>query len=452
MSYRHDLAVVSRSTDRPGTCWIDISSISRSLGRSVTADVADLLDVAVAAYSADRRSRRDYSGSSTGRRSIVVELAVRNPDRWSAPEVVGRLQDYLHWLSGDEWTFGFRKKLTIPSEAESQPPLFAIRPSKPSFVSLFSGGVDSLAGLGCAVVDQPCASHVLVSGYTNTRLRDRQRKQIRQIRSEFDRRLPGGGSSIWHLAVGFGINQPDRRAEERSQRTRAFVFLALGVAAAIQVESDTLCVYENGLGALNLRLNETQLGVDNYRGVHPRSLMSMEGLLPLVLDAPVLVENPYFYRTKAEMCRALPVAGLEGLINDTVSCDSFPMRIPDEPDQCGVCTSCILRRQALLSAGLGARDCESVYRSDIWKRDPALSPDQLHGMIAMQNQVFRLAKSLGQDDPWTALTGLHPELERTSWEISRRSGTDFDICRRECLRLIRAFVAEWENLPPLVRQ
>jgi len=380
----------------------------------------------------------------------VVELAVRNPDRWSAPEVVRRLQDYLHWLSGDEWTFGFRKKLTIPSEAESQPSLFTIRPGDPSFVSLFSGGVDSLAGLACTAVDEPSASHVLVSGYTNTRVRDRQRKQIRQIRSEFDRRRPGGGSSTWHLDVGFGINQPDRHAEERSQRTRAFVFLALGVTAAIQVESDTLYVYENGLGALNLPLNETQLGVDNYRGVHPRSLMSLEGLLPMVLETPVVLENPYLYRTKAEMCRALPAAGLEGLINDTVSCDSFPIRLPDEPDQCGVCTSCVLRRQALLAARLGARDCENAYRSDIWKREPALSAVQLHGMLAMQNQVSRLAECLGQSDPWTALTGAYPELDRTSWELSQRGGIDLDSCRCSFLRLIRAFVAEWESLPPLV--
>ena len=93
--------------------------------------------------------------------------------------------------------------------------------------------------------------------------------------------------------------------EEKGQRSRAFVFSALGVAAAVQAEADTLHVYENGVGALNLPLNETQLGVDNYRGVHPRSLMLLESLLALVLDNPVCIENPYLFRTKAEMCRAL---------------------------------------------------------------------------------------------------------------------------------------------------
>ncbi len=319
MIYRHDLAVFPRPTDTPGISWIDVSRIRQALGRHVTADVADLLDVAVAVYSADRSCQRDFRGSSTGRRSIAVELPLRNPDRWKAPGVMECLQEYLHWLSGDEWALGFSKSLSIPSEAESQPSLFTMRPGEPNYVALFSGGLDSLAGFACTAINAPSASHVLVSAYTNTRLLERQRKQIRQIRSELERRTHGAGASIWHVAVGFGLNRPDRRATEKSQRTRALVFLALGVAAAIQVESDTLRVYENGLGALNLPLNETQLGVDNYRGVHPRSLMLLEALLPKVLGAPVLLKNPFLFRTKAEMCRALPAAGLAGLIGDTVS-------------------------------------------------------------------------------------------------------------------------------------
>ena len=452
MNYRHDVAIYPGPTDLPGASWLDGLSISRVLGQRLTADVADLLDVAVGVYSADRRSPRDFSGSRTGQRSIRVELRLRNPDRWNAAHAAASLQEYLYWLSGDDWSFRFRQRCSQLPEAESQAPLFSVRPESPTSVALFSGGLDSLAGLACTAVRQPVASHVLVSGYTNTRLLAHQRRQVRRIRSGFERQRRGAGSSIWHVAVGFGISQSIRCIEEKGQRTRAFVFSALGVAAAIQAASDILHVYENGVGALNLPLNETQLGVDNYRGVHPRSLMLLEALLPIVLDNPVRIENPYLFRTKAEMCRALPEAGLVDVIRETVSCDSFPPRLPNGRTQCGYCTSCILRRQALHAAGLGVHDPSSAYRADILDGQAPLRPDQLHGMLVMRDQVFKVGRSLDQDDPWSALTESYPELARSSLEISSRSRIGPVDASRELLRLFQTYVSEWQCFTALARR
>ena len=129
------------------------------------------------------------------------------------------------------------------------------------------------------------------------------------------------------MAVPFGLCKPEGNREEKSQRTRALVYLTLGVATALQAGTDTLWVYENGVGALNLPLDATQLGVDNYRGVHPRSLMMVEDLFAMVLARPVQIKNPFLFHTKAEMCRALLSTTLVDSIRDTVSCDSFPLRI-----------------------------------------------------------------------------------------------------------------------------
>ena len=449
MNYRHDVAIYPGLTDLPGASWLDGLCISRVLGQRLTADVADLLDVAVGVYSADRRSPRDFSGSRTGQRSIRVELSLRNPDRWNAAHAAASLQEYLYWLSGDDWSFCFRQRCSQPSEAESQAPLFSVRPESPTYVALFSGGLDSLAGLACTAVRQPLASHVLVSGYTNTRLLAHQRRQLGRIRSEFERQRRSGSSSIWHVAVGFGISQSIRRIEEKSQRTRAFVFSALGVAAAVQAEADTLHVYENGMGALNLPLNETQLGVDNYRGVHPRSLMLLESLLALVLDNPVCIENPYLFRTKAEMCRALPAAGLVDVIPETVSCDSFPLRMSGQPAQCGHCTSCVLRRQALHAAGLSVHDPGNAYWRDVLNGESSLRPAQRHDMLVMGDQVFKLGRYLDQDDPWSVLTESYPELDRTSREFSIRNRVELTHARSQFLRLLRTYVSECQCFAPL---
>ena len=449
MNYRHDVAIYPGPTDLPGASWLDGLSISRVLGQRLTADVADLLDVAVGVYSADRRSPRDFSGSRTGQRPIRVELRLRKPDRWNAAHAATSLQEYLYWLSGDDWSFRFRQRCSQLPEAESQAPLFSVRPESPTSVALFSGGLDSLAGLACTAVRQPVASHVLVSGYTNTRLLAHQRRQLGRIRSEFERQRRGGSSSIWHVAVGFGISQSIRCIEEKGQRTRAFVFSALGVAAAIQAASDILHVYENGVGALNLPLNETQLGVDNYRGVHPRSLMLLEALLPIVLDNPVRIENPYLFRTKAEMCRALPEAGLVDVIRETVSCDSFPPRLPNGRTQCGYCTSCILRRQALHAAGLGVHDPGSAYRRDVLSGEFSLRPAQRHGPLVMRDQVFKIGMCLDQHDPWTALTESYPELDRTSREFSIRNCVELMHARSQFLQLLRTYVSECQCFKPL---
>ena len=450
MNYRHKLAIYPRRTDLPDSSWLDVAGIAQVLGERVTTDVADLLDVAVGVYSADRMSPRDFSGSRTGQRSIVVELPLRNPDRWNAAHVATCLKEYLNWLSGDDWSFYFHQRFSQVSEAELQAPLFSVRPEPPTHVALFSGGLDSLAGLACTAVKEPLASHVLVSGYTNTRLLAHQRRQVRRIRSGFERQRRGAGSSIWHVAVGFGISQSSRCIEEKSQRTRAFVFLALGIAAAIQAASDILHVYENGVGALNLPLNETQLGVDNYRGVHPRSLMLLEELLPIVLDSPVRIENPYLFRTKADMCRALPEAGLVDVIRETVSCDGFPPRLPNGRTQCGYCTSCILRRQALHAAGLGVHDPSSAYRADILDGQAPLRPDQLHGMLVMRDQVFQIGMCLDQGDPWTTLTESYPELARTSRELSIRNRIAVVDAGQQLLRLLQSYVNEWQCFTPLV--
>ena len=89
--------------------------------------------------------------------------------------------------------------------------------------------------------------------------------------------FPVAEGDVWHIAVPFGIDSSGRNQEEKGQRTRALVFLAMGVVTTLQAQTDTLSIFENGIGALNLPLNATQLGTDNYRGVHPRTLSMAQG-------------------------------------------------------------------------------------------------------------------------------------------------------------------------------
>ena len=262
-----------------------------------------------------------------------------------------------------------------------------------------------------------------------------------QLRAAVEEHTPGTGARVSHVAVPFGIRASRGQREEKGQRTRALVFLALGAAAAVQARADTLWVYENGIGALNLPLNESQLGVDNYRGVHPRSLRMFEDLVEQALDQPVHIRNPFLFRTKAEMCRGLPAAGLVDTVRDTVSCDSFPLRVKDTP-QCGSCTSCVLRRQGLSASGLTRYDSSEAYRDDL--SDPStLSQDRLFGLEVMRGQVYRLDQCLSAADPWLALTTEYPKLARTQAEVAEHEGLEPGWVRDQFVRLYQSYVCEW---------
>ena len=323
--------------------------------------------------------------------------------------------------------------------------LFEIPLEAPINVSLFSGGLDSLAGLAHHALDHPGGSRVLVSGCTHNRLSSQQAVQVNWIRSAWRWAYPAGAGDVRHVAVPFGVDAEDVVNEEKGQRTRALLFLAMGVNAALQAGADTLHVFENGLGALNLPLNGTQLGTDNYRGVHPRTLAMAESFFESILGDPVRIENPFMFATKAEMCRALPQAGLAVVVRETVSCDGYPQRVLGQA-QCGCCTSCVLRRQALFSGGLADYDHSVDYRRDILSGIDGLDQKYNHGFMVMNEQVKLMARCLESDRPWQELTVAYPELARTVAELAARpGGASQESLAASYVELFRTHVREWNE-------
>ncbi len=430
---------------KQGFYWMEIERLS--FCQVLSPRTADLLDLVMAIYAADRQSRRDFKEANTGQRSIHVRVGVRDLQFWTESGIAQRLKEFLYWLSEDVWSFNFDRRQAAPTIAESERFLFRFSPDPPVTVSLFSGGLDSLAGLAAHARENPSKSYFLVSGYTQNRLASLQSSQVQHIRSAWRGGLLGTIPTIGLVAVPFGIHPLKKHQEEKGQRTRALVFLTFGAVAALQADSDTLWVYENGIGALNLPLNETQLGVDNYRGVHPRSLMMAEKLFELVLEQPVRIRNPFLFHTKAEMCKALKPAGLASAVQLTVSCDSFPLRLHGKPSQCGYCTSCVLRRQSLLAAGYEGYAPGDTYLYDVLTSKANTESKRFFGLEVMREQVYKLARCLDSDDPWHSLTVSFPELLRTHSELVVRDNLDADDTRARFVNLFQTYVQEWKSFP-----
>jgi 7-cyano-7-deazaguanine synthase in queuosine biosynthesis len=277
---------------------------------------------------------------------------------------------------------------------------------------------------------------VLVSGVTNSRQQAGQRKQVRAI-----------GQLLGHCPIHVTVPlrrswREVQRAEEWSQRGRGFLFLTLGAATALAVNNQELSVFENGIGAINLPINATQVGTYSSRAVNPLTLTRMENFIRLLTGASFKIHNPFLYRTKGEMCNNEVVAVLASLVSETFSCDGFPVRAHGCP-QCGTCSSCVLRRISLLHANLIEHD--QGYLVDVFDATKTLTSDQQYVLRAMYWQARGIAECLGSIDAWQALIRVFPILAKIEDLLVTNSDQDRQLIRSSLLRLYQQYIEEWNQ-------
>jgi 7-cyano-7-deazaguanine synthase in queuosine biosynthesis len=429
-------------TEMPGFAqyYVNDSDIALPFGTRLSPVLADWIDIAVAAYFADRFALRQPQIASRQEhnwgRSITLRVGVRQPHCWNRPEVLNALTGLLGFITGDKWGFEFIEFEGEPrvSELNGQGSLFPLE--SPSIVALFSGGLDSFAGLAKTMLDRPDYQFVLVSGVTNSRQQAGQRKQVRAIINEI-------GRSVTHVTVPLRRSWKDLQdAEEWSQRARGFLFLTLGSATAISLQNKELFVFENGIGAINLPINGTQVGTYNSRAVNPITLMRMSHFVRLLTGQDFSIYNPFLFQTKGEMCSNGALVSLTELISETFSCDGFPVHSRGRP-QCGTCSSCILRRLSLLRAKLQHHD--SGYLVDLYAPSKPLSQNQQYVLRAMCCQAQTITRQLHTDKPWESMVRAFPALSRIEDVLVTNRTIDRENLRSSLLRLYREYLAEWKN-------
>ena len=417
-------------------------TISTAFGQAISADFADLVGLAMAIYSADRivarRPRQPNPHRSCWTREFKIRLRVRNIAHWCDGRLLNLLRDTLWYFTEDDWQFEFVPLTSDADMAERQGFLFPFPPEPPVTAALFSGGLDSLCGLCQEIAARPHHTFVLFSGITNQETGAIQRRLVEALREHF--RLDA--RRLMSVSVPFGLRQREERTEdgERTQRSRGFVFLALGAVAALMAGANSLDIYENGPGAINLPYTEAQLGTHNTRAMHPRALAMMGKLIAEVTGQEFALRNQSLFQTKGELCASLGDLGLGWLAGQTISCDRFPQRVSGHP-QCGLCTSCLLRRQALSAANLNQLENWRPYRHDIFQA-PTLSSPELYPFRAMDHQVSRIRAALQQPDPWHALTIAYPEIFEVAL-VCEAQGTPQHSVENQLISMYRRYCNEW---------
>jgi hypothetical protein len=356
---------------------------------------------------------------------------VRSPGLWLG-HASETLKELLWYLCGDVWDLIF-EPMSGGVAAQTQEYLLDFMPKKPAKVMLFSGGLDSFAGAAKQMEDAD-HFHVLVSGWTHSRMKVGQEDQSNLL-------LKGREGNGHRVAVRYGLEDKASEKLESSQRTRGIVHAVLGAITALQVETDTLHIYENGIGALNLPFDETQSGWQVSRAVHPQTVLLIERLIRQISGQHFRVRMPFFFQTKAESLSDSDVRRFAHGIPLTFSCDRFPNYYARKR-QCGTCSSCILRRLSLESAGLAQYDPPEDYAFDVEsvaeipKRSAAFVLDKFDA------QAERFSKAIQCENPWRELTRCSPELREAENSLIE-AGIPQMTVHQKLIRLLNQHSTEW---------
>jgi hypothetical protein len=280
----------------------NICGFEHSLLAAFDARTADLLRIALHVYTIDRLIRRDRRSTWSYRpRELELAVPVSDIGFWRSHHVQGLIQGVLEFLSDDLWDIRFRR-----SEVR-QEPLLPCLPLKEQIddVFLFSGGLDSVAG-AAAHLASTSRRQLAVTVLHNSLPRKTCFQLLQEVQSSSGRSIPWGRLST-------SLVKPGRfDQQETTQRCRAFLFVAAGIAAALAKGAHRVLMFESGTGAINAPLMAGMAtGGRTTKSSHPHFLRKMSELASLMCQRRISVELPYWQLTKGEMVKALADLGLQ---------------------------------------------------------------------------------------------------------------------------------------------
>ena len=445
LSYSYDFSIprivkCGESTHSEFNFYVRDEEVFGLFGSEIDSLHLDWIDLAIAVYVADRLSLREIEKyRNNWKRNLKLKIAVRNLGVWLCQDIQAEFKNILNFYTDDDWEFEF-VNLESDERMKGINNKVPFKPNTDLRVALFSGGLDSFAGATQQLFLDNESSFMFVSGATNNRQVSLQRRQIKRLQDHYRTK------EIYYKTVNFGFNwiDSDHPKEENSQRTRGFVFATLGAVTALNAGTNVLEVYENGIGAINLPYDGSQVGTMNSRGVNPMSLLRMERFIQTLTKQDFKIRNLYLFQTKGEMCQHKAVRNLADAISLTFSCDGFPVREAHKP-QCGVCTSCLLRRLSIETADLNSFDSGEHFVTDLALPISSPSFDQLNDLRAMEWQYQTIINCLSSKDVWQNLMVEYPTLQTIVSELAAHEDSQIEDIQNSILLLYSQYCAEWES-------
>lgn len=338
------------STGNAVSAWRLLES---ELGSQLSDIGRDTLDIAEAVYLADRSIRREAGTDAL--RSIRIAIPLREADRFDENELSGLMRS----LALDGISFNIAKRVAdAPSQTSASE---GKRTSDADTVCLVSGGVDSFGGTVKAC-EEDC-NPVMVSQYTSDSTPE---KEIgKAIKNRYGSKIPH--ISVGNLQVrGKQISQGD---PEPTMRLRSFLYLCLAAVTASSFNIKSIWMSENGIMTPGIPVSPSRVGPYTTRTSHPAFVGAFSKWYNGITNSSIDVNNPFKYKTKAEIVTYIGEKGLSTALRSSVSCSRRQFAIRRGNEHCGYCVPCLIRRSAFLNASMSDYDHPSGYYYDCFDMD-----------------------------------------------------------------------------------
>lgn len=426
LSDRHEVVkIIDHRSSREfkvNVCTNTDALVKTSYGH-LTAMLADLVDLATAIFVADWLLPRKPHESL----EIAVILPVRNPRELNTYCVLEELSQLLRWYTGDNWHFEFLTRKNGERRIELQRKLALSMGN--SEVCLWSGGLDSLAGLYNRMLANTACQYTLLGTGSSSQIQGTQAgiaKALSNIRLQ----------DILLVQVPIRLEYPSFHPLTNDLfRSRGFVFKLLGAVCALLEGQRVLHIYENGYGAINLPFTKAEPGLAHPRSMHPISLIETGNFVSNLVGTQFKFENPFLFSTKTQMCMSM--LSCPDLAFNTITCDGR-YRGSDQPQQCGYCSSCLLRRMALTTA-LGRDETPYVVTHGIVTQQLL----QRRHFEAMDQQAIELDIIMKSDNPWQSLQKRYSDLRRLVTRTAKELKVERSLIQTRLLQLYQNHAEEW---------
>jgi 7-cyano-7-deazaguanine synthase in queuosine biosynthesis len=445
---KYDETISISRSGRYRNLHLEITNITHRIVEDLTPRAKDLIEIASFIYYADgsaaRWSEKDVFGLKWIR-DLHFVIPVRDPKYWNALTTRELLSNMLSDLTGDRFSFEFQQvgpqaeQLFIDFPHENLP-----APAGADCVCLFSGGLDSFAG----VVDLCRSGHkpLLVSHRSSPKIDSRQKRLVGLLKERMV------SWSFPHLNVW--VNRKGNQSVEQTQRSRSFLFLSLAGVVCNQLNLSDIFLYENGIITFNIPLSGQNVGSMLSRSTHPKFVKQFQELLVSTFKRSFKITNPFVYKTKNEVVRTVLGSGCEELMKATVSCAHTLQSTTINP-HCGTCSQCVDRRFAFVDVDLSQYDESSSYEKDIFTTELEEGEERTHG----ENYVRSALKIEKMND--SAFFQQFPELQDSLNSLdggANKVATEiYSLFKRHSSQVLNVVDLKWKehgldyirnNLPP----
>jgi hypothetical protein len=336
---------------------IRFQNIEEKIIAKLKPETKDLLEVAAALYVADTsisRGQTDVYGRDWQRRIRFI-LPVRRVKQWR--KVAAQLSELTTYLSGDaSITFEFKKH----KQNDKGQGYLEFPPAAPGFqgadrIVLFSGGLDSLAGVANTMASGEVP--LLISHRSSPTRTQLQESLPERLRQKTGKRLP---------LIYAWITRKGAEASDHTQRLRSFLYMSLAAIAAKELSVEKIAFCENGITTFNLPLSDQRVGTRSTRTTHPRVVSMFAHTIETLWNTKLVFDNPFLLKTKSEVVARVVELGYESLIAQTLSC-TRTFAVEKTKRHCGVCFQCLTRRFAVIASNSERYDPVDDYVKDIFK-------------------------------------------------------------------------------------